>query len=81
MTNSSYFRKTLRMLASIEKYSKDETMDLDLDSEDNAKMISALEQLGLVEKKRSGYIVSQKGKNVLNYFKNSRSLGARAQTN
>jgi Mn-dependent DtxR family transcriptional regulator len=71
MTNSSYFRKTLHMLSCIEKKSKDETMELDLDSKENAQMVSALEQLGLVEKKRRGYIISAKGKNILNYFKNN----------
>ena len=71
MTNSSYFRKTLHMLSLIEKYRVDEVEELDMDSEEHGKMLSALEQLGLVEKKRKEYVISKKGKNVLNYFKSN----------
>lgn len=58
------------MLSIIEKKSKDEARKLDWGSKENAKMLSALEQLGLVEKRKKGYVISQKGKNILNYFKN-----------
>ena len=71
MTNSSYFRKTLQMLSFIEKKSKDEEMELNLETEENEKMVSALVKLGLVEKKRKVYVISAKGKNILNYFKNN----------
>jgi Mn-dependent DtxR family transcriptional regulator len=63
------------MLSVFDKKSKDEAKEIDWGSEENTKMLSALEQLGLVEKKRKGYVLSQRGRNILNYFNNSKNRG------
>jgi ribosomal protein S19E (S16A) len=66
------------MLSIIEKRSKDEAKQIDWRSKENSNMLSALEQLGLVEKRKKGYVVSKKGKNILHYFRSS--AGSRGES-
>ena len=70
MTYTSYFRKSLQFLAKIEE---EGLFVLDkkslYDPEEIEMMLDVLFRLNFIIEDGEGYVISNKGKNVLNYFK------------
>lgn len=70
MTYTSYFRKSLKILSMIENV---DFFVLDKDSLYDPKeiemMIDVLCRLDFIVKNSKGFVISDKGRNVLSYFK------------
>lgn len=71
MTYTSYFRKSLKILSIVED---EGNFELDRDSlydpEEIEMIIDVLNRLDFIVQKGKGFVISEKGKNVLKYFEN-----------